>query len=91
MGGRDLVFAFRQLQARPYFTLAAVSTLALGIGGLARLDAATSLDDLKAIRGNRLESLRGDRAGEDSIRIDDRWRICFRWRDGHAHDAGIGR
>jgi proteic killer suppression protein len=56
---------------------------------LARLDAATRLDDLKAIRGNRLEALRGDRAGEYSIRINDQWRICFRWRDGHAHDAEI--
>jgi len=56
---------------------------------LARLNAATSLEDLKAIRGNRLESLRGDRAGEYSIRINDRWRICFRWHDGHAHDVEI--
>lgn len=56
---------------------------------LARLNAAASLADLRAIRGNRLEALKGDRAGEYSIRINDQWRICFRWHDGNAHDAEI--
>ena len=46
---------------------------------LDRLEAATSLDDLAAIRGNRLEALKGDREGQYSIRINDQWRICFRW------------
>ena len=53
------------------------------------MDAATSLTDLGAIRGNRLEALKGDRAGQRSIRIDDRWRICFSWREGNAHAAEI--
>jgi toxin HigB-1 len=53
------------------------------------LDAATSLADLGAIRGNRLEPLRHDRAGQHSIRINNRWRICFSWRDGNAHDVEI--
>ncbi|MGB7758961.1 MAG: type II toxin-antitoxin system RelE/ParE family toxin [Bryobacteraceae bacterium] len=53
------------------------------------LDAATSLTDLGAIRGNRLEALKGDRAGQHSIRINDRWRICFSWRDGNAYDVEI--
>ena len=53
------------------------------------LDAATSLSDLGAIRGNHLEALKGDRAGEHSIRINDRWRICFTWRDGNAHEVEI--
>ena len=53
------------------------------------LDAATSLTDLAAIRGNRLEALKGGRAGQHSIRINDRWRICFSWRDGSAHDVEI--
>ena len=39
--------------------------------------------------GNRLERLRGDRAGQHSIRINDRWRICFRWRGGDAYDVEI--
>ena len=48
---------------------------------LIRLDAATSLDDLRAIRGNRLEALSGSRAGSYSIRINDQYRICFRWEE----------
>jgi toxin HigB-1 len=46
---------------------------------LDRLDAATSLVDLAALPGNRLEALKGDRAGPFSIRINDQWRICFIW------------
>lgn len=43
------------------------------------LDAAVSLDDLRIPPGNRLEKLRGDRAGQHSVRINQQWRICFRW------------
>ena len=46
---------------------------------LDRLDAATSLKDLAAFAGNRLEVLKGDRSGQYSIRINDQWRICFEW------------
>ena len=53
------------------------------------LDAATALDDLRVPPGNRLELLRGDRAGQHSVRINDQWRICFRWQDGNAHDVAI--
>ena len=49
---------------------------------LSTLDAATSLDALRALRSNRLEALHGDRAGRYSIRINQQWRICFRWPDG---------
>jgi proteic killer suppression protein len=49
---------------------------------LDRLEAATSLADLAALPGNRLEALRGDPAGQFSIRINDQWRICFRWTEG---------
>jgi len=49
---------------------------------LDRLDAATSLADLAALPGNRLEALKGDRAGQFSIRINDQWRICFSWPEG---------
>jgi len=49
---------------------------------LDRLDAATTLADLRALPGNRLEALKGDRAGQFSVRINDQWRICFRWPDG---------
>ena len=49
---------------------------------LDRPDAATSLADLAALPGNRLEALKGDRAGQFSIRINDQWRICFAWPKG---------
>jgi proteic killer suppression protein len=49
---------------------------------LDRLEAATSRADLAALPGNRLEALKGDRAGQYSIRINDRWRICFAWPQG---------
>ena len=53
------------------------------------LNAATELRDLAAAPGNRLEALHGDRKGQHSIRINDQWRICFVWRDGHAYDVEI--
>ena len=46
------------------------------------LDAAAKLDDLRVPPGNRLELLKGDRAGQHSIRINDEWRLCFVWNDG---------
>ncbi len=46
------------------------------------LDAAATLRDLRSPPGNRLEALRGNRAGQHSIRINDQWRICFVWNDG---------
>jgi proteic killer suppression protein len=49
---------------------------------LDRLDAAANLRDLAAIGGNRLEALKGDRAGQYSIRINGQWRICFEWPTG---------
>jgi proteic killer suppression protein len=55
---------------------------------LAMLDAAHSLEYLRAPPGNWLEKLRGDRAGQYSIRINDQWRICFRWQ-GDAFDVEI--
>ena len=56
---------------------------------LESLNAASSLEDLRRVPGNRLEALRGDRAGQFSIRINDQWRICFRWVDGDAYDVEI--
>lgn len=53
------------------------------------LDAAERLDDLRVPPGNRLEKLRGDRAGQHSIRVNDQWRICFRWEGSDAHDVDI--
>ena len=53
------------------------------------LDAAEWLKELRVPPGNRLERLAGDRAGQHSIRINDQWRICFRWKEGDAHDVEI--
>jgi proteic killer suppression protein len=53
------------------------------------LDAAESLEDLRNIRSNRLEALAGDRRGQFSIRINQQWRVCFRWREGDAFDVEI--
>lgn len=52
-------------------------------------DGAHSLLDLASPPANRLEALKGDRRGAHSIRINDQWRVCFVWRDGHAHDVEI--
>jgi proteic killer suppression protein len=54
---------------------------------LRMIHAARSLDELSVVPGNRLETLRGDRKGQHSIRINAQWRICFVWRDGEAHDV----
>ena len=56
---------------------------------LAQLDAAATLDFLRVPPGNRLEALRGDRAGFYSIRINNQWRLCFRFADSNAFDAEI--
>jgi proteic killer suppression protein len=56
---------------------------------LKAIDAAKEIDDLRAPPGNRLEKLSGDRSGQWSIRINDQWRLCFRWANGDAHDAAI--
>jgi proteic killer suppression protein len=56
---------------------------------LRQLDAAVELTDLRVPPGNRLEKLVGDQVGQYSIRINDQWRICFRWHAGDAHDVEI--
>ena len=56
---------------------------------LAVLDAAEVLDDMRIPPGNRLKKLSGARKEQHSIRINDQWRICFRWHDGDAYNAEI--
>ena len=53
------------------------------------LDAAPDLRTLSTLPGNRLERLKGDRDGQYSIRINDQWRICFMWREGHVYEVEI--
>jgi proteic killer suppression protein len=56
---------------------------------LLQLHAATELRILASPPGNQLEALRGARKGQHSIRVNDQWRICFVWRDGHCYDVEI--
>jgi proteic killer suppression protein len=60
-----------------------------GFMKLNAIDAATQLEDLDLPSSNRLEALRGERKGQWSIRINNRWRICFEWRDGNAEEVEI--
>ncbi len=53
------------------------------------LDSATDLNTLRVPPGNRLEALKGDRKGQHSIRINNQWRICFKWKTGDAYDVEI--
>jgi toxin HigB-1 len=56
---------------------------------LLQIDAATRLETLRVPPGNRLEALSADRSGQHSVRINDRWRICFVWCEGDAYDVEI--
>jgi len=56
---------------------------------LQQLNAAVALRDLSIPVSNQIEALKGDRKGEYSIRVNQQWRICFKWRDGHAFDVEI--
>ena len=56
---------------------------------LAILNAAPSLDTLRALPGNRLEALKGGRAGQFSIRVNQQWRICFEWSDGQQGPSSV--
>ncbi len=53
------------------------------------LDAAIKLDELRVPPGNRLEALKGERKGQHSIRVNDQWRVCFRWEADGPHDVKI--
>ena len=56
---------------------------------LLQIHAAVALSDISIFPGNRLETLKGDRAGQHSIRINDQYRICFVWREGDAFEVDI--
>jgi proteic killer suppression protein len=62
---------------------------AVALRKLRMLHNARRLGDLSVFPGNRLEALKGDRTGQWSIRINDQWRLCFRWHAGDAHDVEI--
>lgn len=54
---------------------------------LLAVHSAEAIDDLRAPPSNRLEALKGDRAGQHSIRVNDQWRLCFVWQDGNAYEV----
>lgn len=81
---RDTQRLFETGKSRRWSALLSVATRKL-----AQLDAAATLEFLRSPPGNRLEELQGDRAGQHSIRINDRWRVCFVWREGGPHDVEI--
>jgi proteic killer suppression protein len=56
---------------------------------LTQLEAVSNLDELRVPPGNRLEALKRDRAGQHSIRVNDQYRVCFRWDGSNAHDVEI--
>jgi proteic killer suppression protein len=81
-------------EAEQVFSNAVSRRLGAGVSKIARrklkmLNAATILADLRVPPGNRLEALKGDRKGQHSIRINDQYRVCFRWRAGDAFDVEI--
>jgi len=61
----------------------------VAIRKLVQIDSATRLDELNAPPGNRLEALKGDRAGQHSIRVSGQWRVCFRWEKDGVYDVEI--
>ncbi|MFM8858189.1 MAG: type II toxin-antitoxin system RelE/ParE family toxin [Actinomycetota bacterium] len=65
------------------------TTQRIALRKLLILDAAESLADVKVPLGNRLERIKGDRSGQHSIRINDQWRICFRWTKAGPEDVSI--
>ncbi len=75
---------FRTGQSRHFQAIAKVA-----LRKLDQLQIAGELSDLAVPPGNRLEALSGDRKGQHSIRINDRWRICFVWRDGFATQVAV--
>ena len=89
-----MIRSFRDTETERLFRRERGSNLArpLQRGAMRKLllmDAAEALGDLRVPPGNRLEKLAGDREGQHSIRINDQYRVCFRWEGGEAHDVEI--
>jgi proteic killer suppression protein len=81
---RETEKVFRREFSRRFQRIAPVAKRKLD-----HIHAAAALSDLGAIAGNRLEALAGDRKGQHSIRVNDQWRICFRWADADALEVEI--
>jgi proteic killer suppression protein len=89
-----MIKTFHNKQAEKVFLREEVPRLSrdvyrVALRKLLLLDAAENLEDLRVPPGNRLERLTGDRKGRYSIRINDQWRLCFRWEEGDAYEVEI--
>ena len=89
-----MIKSFRDKETEKIFNRHLSHKLPQDIQGIARkklviLDAAPQLSDLRIPPGNRLEALKGSRKDQHSIRINDQWRVCFKWSDGDAYDVEI--
>ncbi len=82
---KDTEAVWQRYRVRKFDTI----TQRMALRKLLILDAADALSDLRVPTGNRLEKLKGNRAGTYSIRINDQWRICLRWTTAGAHDVEI--
>ena len=81
---KDTKAIFRQERVRRFQQIASVA-----LRRLVQIDSADELRDLASPPANRLEPLKGNRVGQYSVRINDQYRICFRWNNGHAYDVEI--
>jgi proteic killer suppression protein len=81
---RETEKVFRREFSRKFQRVAAVAKRQLD-----HIHAAVALSDLGAVPGNRLEVITGDRKGRHSIRVNDQWRVCFRWADADAFEVEI--
>ena len=89
-----MIKSFQDKETEKIFNRQFSSKLPQNIQRVARkklviLDATPRLNDLRIPPGNQFEVLKGDRKGQHSIRINDQWRICFKWSDGDAYDVEI--
>ncbi len=89
-----MIKSFRGKQSEYVFQRKYVKNLSVAVQRLAYrkllvLDATERLIDLNVPPGNRLEKLSGDREGQHSIRINEQWRICFKWHKGDAYEVEI--
>jgi proteic killer suppression protein len=80
----DTEAIFEQRRIRRFQHIAPVA-----LRKLVQIDSAAELRDLASVPANRLEALKGDRKGQVSVRINDQYRVCFRWKDGDAFDVEI--
>ena len=76
---------FQRLASKPL----SVDVQRIAYRKLVGIDAAESINDLRIPPGNRLEKLKGNREGQHSIRVNEQWRICFRWKEGDAYGVEI--